>query len=123
MDTTDFLESAARALELAGSAVILLGVIYATVRFGHDVFRRRQRDKAYHLYRSRLGRGVLLGLEVFVAADIIATVTAPLTLESVGTLGLIVLIRTLLSLSLETEIEGRWPWNRAKGCGSAGTGD
>jgi len=56
----------------------------------------------------------LPGLELLVAADIIATVTAPLTLQSVGLLGLIVLIRTFLSISLQTEIEGRWPWDRGE---------
>ena len=61
---------------------------------------------AYEQYRANLGRGILLGLEFLVGADIIATVTAPLTWESVGLLGAIVLIRTLLSFSLETEIEG-----------------
>jgi uncharacterized membrane protein len=64
-------------------------------------------------YRSNLGRGILLGLELLVGADIISTITAPLTAESVGLLGGIVVIRTFLSFSLETEIEGCWPWRRA----------
>jgi uncharacterized membrane protein len=55
----------------------------------------------------------LLGLELLVGADIISTVTAPLTFESVGLLGGIIVIRTFLSFSLETEIEGCWPWRRA----------
>ena len=71
---------------------------------------------------SRLTRrGILLGLELLVGADIVATVTAPLTWESVGLLGLIVLIRTLLSFSLEIEIEGVAPWNRRKSA-RAGSG-
>ena len=64
-------------------------------------------------FRSNLGRGILLGLELLVGADIISTITAPLTAESVGLLGGIVVIRTFLSFSLETEIEGCWPWRRA----------
>jgi uncharacterized membrane protein len=64
-------------------------------------------------YRSNLGRGILLGLELLVGADIISTITAPLTAESVGLLGGIVAIRTFLSFSLETEIEGCWPWRLA----------
>jgi uncharacterized membrane protein len=68
---------------------------------------------AYEQFRSDLGRGILLGLELLVGADIISTITAPLTFESVGLLAGIVLIRTFLSFSLETEIEGCWPWQRA----------
>ena len=68
---------------------------------------------AYDQYRSNLGRAILLGLELLVAADIIATITAPLTFQSVGLLAAIVTIRTFLSFSLETEIEGCWPWERA----------
>ena len=69
--------------------------------------------QAYTTYRANLGRGILLGLELLVGADIISTITAPLTLQTVGLLGLVVLIRTFLSFSLETEIEGCWPWRRA----------
>jgi uncharacterized membrane protein len=69
---------------------------------------------AYEGYRSNLGRGILLGLELLVGADIISTITAPLTFESVGLLAGIVAIRTFLSFSLETEIEGCWPWQRAR---------
>lgn len=65
-------------------------------------------------YRANLGRGILLGLEFLVGADIISTITAPLTLETVGLLGLVILIRTFLSFSLETEIEGCWPWHRSE---------
>ena len=70
-------------------------------------------QSAYPGYRSNIGRGILLGLELLVGADIIATITAPLTVTSVGLLAGIVLIRTFLSFSLETEIEGCWPWQRA----------
>ncbi|MEG3177655.1 DUF1622 domain-containing protein [Sphingomonas sp. RB3P16] len=63
-------------------------------------------------YRAGLGRGILLGLELLVGADIISTITAPLTFASVGLLGAIIAIRTFLRFSLETEIEGCWPWRR-----------
>ncbi len=108
---TRWLEPAATALEILGVAVILIGTLLATVRFGAS-WRKGRRKEAYDSYRANLGRGILLGLELLVGADIIATVTAPLTLESVGLLGLVVLIRTFLSFSLETEIEGHWPWQR-----------
>ena len=103
----------ASGLEIFGVAVILGAVILASISFAKD-WRRGGIDGAYTRYRANLGRGILLGLEILVGADIIATVTSPLTWESVGLLGIIVLIRTLLSFSLETEIEGRWPWRRSE---------
>ncbi len=105
------LEPIATLLEIFGVAVIVLGVLLATGRFFRDL-RAVAPKTAYDSYRANLGRGILLGLELLVGADIIATVTAPLTWESVGLLGLVVLIRTFLSFSLETEIEGQWPWRR-----------
>lgn len=102
----------ATVLELAGVLVIIGGVLVATAIFARSA--RRGWRTAYHGYRANLGRGILLGLELLVGADIIATVTAPLTWRGVGLLAAIVLIRTFLSFSLETEIEGRWPWRRAE---------
>ncbi|AQR62381.1 hypothetical protein BZG35_12550 [Brevundimonas sp. LM2] len=99
-------------LELAGVAVILGGAVLATFVFVMNLIQSRDGARAYDHYRANLGRGILLGLELLVGADIIATITAPLTFESVGLLGLVVLIRTFLSFSLETEIEGVWPWRR-----------
>ena len=116
MDLSDIplIEHLATALELAGVAVVVAGVVLATAVFLRSSLRRGEARGAYARYRADLGRGILLGLELLVAADIVATVTAPLTLESVGLLAAIVLIRTFLSFSLETEIEGRWPWKRAE---------
>jgi len=108
---TRWLEPAATALEIAGVMVIVLGTLLATVQF-LLCWLRGERKSAYDSYRANLGRGILLGLELLVGADIIATVTAPLTFQTVGLLGLVVLIRTFLSFSLETEIEGHWPWQR-----------
>ena len=101
----------AAGLELAGVAVILVSVIAA----GAGYIRTGVAGDwaaAYDKCRANLGRGILLGLELLVGADIIATVTAPLTFESVGLLAVVVLIRTFLSFALETEIEGQWPWDR-----------
>ena len=106
-----YIEWVARSLELAGVVVILGAVMLATVWFVREGRGSNWRE-AYERYRANLGRGILLGLELLVGADIIGTITAPLTLESVGLLGMVVLIRTLLSFSLETEIEGCWPWQR-----------
>ena len=103
---------AALGLELFGVAVIVLSVLLAAGGFVLSGVRSGDWPGAYDGARANLGRGILLGLELLVGADIIATVTAPLTWESVGLLGGIVLIRTFLSFSLETEIEGVVPWRR-----------
>jgi uncharacterized membrane protein len=108
-----FVDLLARLLELAGVAIILGGIVIATLLFFRDGGRTADWRSAYTEYRSNLGRGILLGLELLVGADIISTITAPLTFESVGLLAGIVMIRTFLSFSLETEIEGCWPWQRA----------
>jgi uncharacterized membrane protein len=105
-------DALAKLLELAGAVIILGGVVLATWRFVTYGLRTNWAD-AYQRYRAGLGRGILLGLELLVGADIISTITAPLTFESVGLLGAIIVIRTFLSFSLETEIEGCWPWQRA----------
>jgi uncharacterized membrane protein len=98
-------------LEFFGVGVILLGVLIATVAYARDIFAVNHRE-AYERYRANLGRGILLGLEILIGADIIATIISPLTWESVGLLGMIVLIRTFLSFSLEAEIDGQWPWTK-----------
>ncbi|TCU17020.1 DUF1622 domain-containing protein [Rhizobium sullae] len=105
------LKPLATGLEFFGVGVILIGVAMATAGYVRDLLSSGHRD-AYERYRANLGRGILLGLEILIGADIIATIIAPLTWESVGLLGLIVLIRTFLSFSLEAEIDGQWPWSR-----------
>lgn len=106
-----FIEALARALELAGVGIIVIGALIATALYLREGRRSGWRD-AYERYRANLGRGILLGLELLVGADIIGTIIAPLSFESVGLLALVVLIRTFLSFALETEIEGVWPWQR-----------
>ena len=108
-----FADLLARLIELVGVAIIIGGGAFATAAYLRQGFRTADWRSAYDQYRSNLGRAILLGLELLVAADIISTITAPLTFESVGLLGSIVIIRTFLSFSLETEIEGCWPWQRA----------
>jgi uncharacterized membrane protein len=108
-----FVDQLAKLLELVGVAIIVGGIVLATLKFVREGRRSGDWQSAYPGYRSNIGRGILLGLELLVGADIISTITAPLTFESVGLLAAIVLIRTFLSFSLETEIEGCWPWQRA----------
>lgn len=108
-----FVTQLAKLLELIGVATIMGGIVLAAVVFISHGTSTRDWQPAYERLRSNLGRGILLGLELLVGADIISTITAPLTIESVGLLGGIVVIRTFLSFSLETEILGCWPWQRA----------
>ena len=103
----------AHLIELAGVGVIALGVVVSGAAALVQLLRRQAWPEVFTQLRANLGRFILLGLELLVGADIIATITAPLTFESVGLLAAIVAIRTFLSFSLETEIEGRWPWRRA----------
>jgi uncharacterized membrane protein len=106
---SDTVENIGLAIDLAGVLVIVAGLTLATFRF--TTSGRKTGDR-YRQFRQDLGRGILLGLEFLVAADIIRTVAVTPTLQSVLVLGLIVLIRTFLSMSIEVELEGRWPWKR-----------
>ena len=102
-----------------GVLLIVVGALIATWRF---LFRRRKGSTdTYSLYRQDLGRAILLGLEFLVAGDIIRTVAVSPTLDNVSVLGLIVLVRTFLSMALELEVEGRWPWQSAVEARSAGS--
>jgi uncharacterized membrane protein len=98
-------------IEAFGILIIMTGGIYSTIRYLRTT--RQSSEKAYNGYRSGLARAILLGLEVLVAADIIRTIAVEPNYENLGVLALIVVIRTFLSFSLEVEIHGRWPWQRA----------
>lgn len=99
-----------RLLELGGIAAIVVGAVSSTLAYGWRRLAQGDRMEAFREYRSSMGRSILLGLEFLVAADIIATVAIQPTLESLAVLAGIVLVRTFLSLALEVEIDGRWPW-------------
>jgi len=105
----DAIETVGKCVDGAGVATLVLGILLAT---GMLLRRWPPGDEAYRLYRQRLGRAILLGLELLVAADIIRTVAVTPTFESAGVLAIIVIIRTFLSFSLEVELEGRWPWSK-----------
>ncbi|MBA3730160.1 MAG: DUF1622 domain-containing protein [Sphingomonas sp.] len=102
-----------QAIELVGVTIIAAGSAITLALFLFALARRMRVEDAIGRFRSDLGRSILLGLEFLVAADIISTVVVDLTLETVASLAGIVFIRTLLSFSLEAEIDGRWPWQRA----------
>ena len=106
------------AVDGAGVATIVVGGLAATVLAAVGLVRGRA--GVYRGYRRRLGRSILLGLELLVAGDIIRTVAVSPTYTSVGVLAVIVAIRTFLSFSLELEITGRWPWQQTVDMAPAG---
>lgn len=106
---------ATRVIELTGITIIAVGAFFTLALFLWRMARGADRSETVAQFRSTLGRAILLGLEFLVAADIINTVAVEPTLNSVIVLAGIVLIRTFLSFSLEMEIEGRFPWQRARG--------
>jgi uncharacterized membrane protein len=97
-------------IEAIGIGIITLIACYALVRALVLVVRKDGRLVVFHDLRQLLGRGILLGLEFLIAADIVYTVAFDLTFEKVGVLALVVLIRTFLSFTLEVELTGKWPW-------------
>ena len=113
MTFLEVIEFIGATIDVAGVVVIVVGAIVATVLALRGLLRRS--GPVYAPFRRFLGRSILLGLELLVAADIIKTVAISPTLESVVVLGGIVLIRTFLSFSLELEITGRWPWQQKPG--------
>lgn len=100
-------------IEIFGVGIIVLGALFSILNFAYRLKKEGEWAKNYHLFRTTLARGILLGLEFLVAGDIIGTVAVKPNLENLYVLGLIVLIRTFLSFSLEVEIEGQLPWKRA----------
>lgn len=107
----DAFSIAGYALEAAGVFVIVAGCGLSAAWFAGRL-RTIGALPAYQELRRDLGRSIILGLEFLIAGDIIRTVTVSQTLESVATLVVIVLIRAFLTIALELEIEGRWPWQR-----------
>ena len=100
-------------LEVLSFTVILLAVAISTVLFLVRV-RREGFEANYRGYRANLGRGILIGLELLIAADILKSVVVDPTLQGMIVLGGIVLIRTFLSISLDVEINGHWPWETTR---------
>ena len=105
-----WIEVAALAIEILAVLIIVGAIFYAMIRYTFRSILQADREDQYQELKVRLGRALLLGLEILVAADIVRTVALEATLESVVVLGLLVLIRTFLSWALVVEIEERWPW-------------
>ena len=111
MSFEDALDLVVRGFEVLGVGILALGSISSIVGYLRDL-REMGRTQAYTRLRTNIGRTILLGLEVLIVADIVLTVAIDQTIESAITLGIIVLVRTFLSFSLEIELEGVVPWHR-----------
>lgn len=105
------MEAVVRGFELGGVAILVVGSLAAFVSAARS-YRRVGGRRAYERARRNVGRAILLGLEFLIIADIVMTITVDPTLESAVALGVIVLVRTFLSFSLEIELEGSLPWRR-----------
>jgi uncharacterized membrane protein len=99
-------------LEVAGVGVIITVASYSVFMAAIDLMRQKNGQKVYEKYRHALARGILFGLELLVAADIIRTVTFQFDLESVTILAMIIFLRTFLSVTLNLEATGKWPWQQ-----------
>jgi len=114
MDFEGGIELLGLAINVAAVVVIFVSAIAAGVVFARGLLDRSVPvEEGYRQLRRGIGRGVLLGLELLVAGDIIRTVAIEPTCENVGVLAAIVAVRTFLSFALEVELTGRWPWDRA----------
>ena len=118
MTFNETMDDIAKGFEVAGVAVLVVGFVFGFAQAGYAYVRGGERGTIYRTLRSFVGRTILLSLEILVAADLIRTVAVDPSLENVGSLAVIVLIRTILSFSLDVEIEGRLPW-RAQSSKSA----
>ena len=109
----EFMDLVGTAVDGVGVFLVVLGIGVASWRF--LLGTQRTAGRSYLVYRQDLGRAILLGLEFLVAGDIIRTVVVDPTLNNVLVLGVIVLIRTFLSMALQLELQGRWPWQGETG--------
>jgi uncharacterized membrane protein len=109
-----WIELASLGIELLAVSIIVFAILYATVRYLYESLRPGGASLGYQRYKGRLGRSLLLGLEILVAADIVRTVALDATWDSIIVLGMLVMIRTFLSWSLVVEMEGRWPWQHER---------
>ena len=119
MTFAEVMDRVAQGFEGLGALVLVVGALWSLVIGGVEWRRSGDARKAYTHVRQTLGGSLLLGLEILVAADLVRTIAVAPTLDNVLILGLIVLIRTFLSFSLEIEMTGAVPWRR----GSASASD
>ncbi len=121
MSFKDAIDVVGKVLDAAGVILMVGGVLLASLFVVTRIRTEGLSDNAYRHFRQSLGRAILLSLELLVAADIIRTVAVSPTFRSAGVLAIVVLIRTFLSMSLEVELEGHWPWRKTAADAPAGT--
>jgi uncharacterized membrane protein len=107
-----FAEYSAAAMELLGIVLIAMLTFFSLILGVIRLIKKERYETVFDEVRGRVGRGILLGLEFLVGADIIHTVAVELTFKTIGVLAIVVLIRTFLSFTLEVELTGRWPWQK-----------
>ncbi len=112
IDFEEIMATVVQVVEVIGVVLMVLGGLVALGQYVANALRERDAVRAYDGLRQQLARVILLGLEILLLADIIRTIVVDQTVESVLVLGVIVVIRIVLSFSLQVEIEGSWPWSR-----------
>ena len=119
LETQEIIFVISEVIDFTGVAIIALGALLGVIRCAQALLRQERAVDAYSRLRTFLGRSLLLGLEFLVAGDIIKTAAIEPTFDSVIVLAIIVLVRTVLSVSIDVEIDGRWPWQAAQQAGAA----
>ncbi len=112
MSYEETIHDAVKVVEAVGASIMVFGGLVVFAIYVPRMLNPATRPGSYQALRRQLGRCILLGLEVLIVADIVLTIIVEQTIESVVVLGVIVLVRTFLSFSLEVEMDGMWPWNR-----------
>lgn len=107
-------EWCAAIIEVFGIGVIMSVALYSVYYAANRLFLKEASEHVFQEVRQRLGQGILLGLEFLVAADIIHTVAVDLTIDTLGLLSVVLILRTFLSFTLEVELTGRWPWQDSR---------
>lgn len=110
----EVISNIAKVVEAIGALIMVIGGLWAFLNFGFQTLYADSRSGAYQRLRRQLGQVILIGLEVLIVGDIVRTIIVDPTIRSVTVLGIIVIIRIVLSFSLEVEIDGVWPWNRGQ---------
>ena len=109
-EVRNWIEWTVTGIEALAVIIVVIAIVIATVQF----ISGKPRDNRFRFFRHRIGHALMVVLELLIAADIVQTVILEPTLESIGALGLLVVVRTLLSWTLVVDIESRWPWQKMK---------
>lgn len=112
-DVASWIEIVGEVVDIVGVSVILLGITLAFIELSRGFVKHLQVPNRFVLLRNRIGKALLLGLEILVAADVIRTVALQPTLQNLIILGVLIVIRTALSWTLFLDVENRWPWQKA----------